>query len=180
MAEHALMHALPRRSGALIHADPQFRDGADHHGAIVRHENGCPARPGADQLTAPPSRRAVISAVVRPRPASTSRVSLPGRTGGEGGPQGVRANRGAGPGWTTPPTSMKVPRAALWGWAGASRGLTTGATHASEPANASAHSAWVRPANASVNRARSSGQPERSYWAGRPASSRPRRASNSA
>jgi cation diffusion facilitator family transporter len=46
-AEHALMHALPRLSGALIHADPQSRDGADHHGAIVKHEEDCLARAGS-------------------------------------------------------------------------------------------------------------------------------------
>jgi len=46
-AEHALMHALPRLSGALIHADPQFRGGVDHHGAIVRHKKGCLARAGS-------------------------------------------------------------------------------------------------------------------------------------
>jgi len=46
-AEHALVHALPRLSGALIHADPQFRDGVDHHGAIVMHKKGCLARAGS-------------------------------------------------------------------------------------------------------------------------------------
>ena len=46
-AEHALIHALPRLSGALIHADPQSRDGADHHGAIVKHEEDCLARAGS-------------------------------------------------------------------------------------------------------------------------------------
>jgi divalent metal cation (Fe/Co/Zn/Cd) transporter len=30
-AEHALMHALPRLTGALVHADPQPCDGVDHH-----------------------------------------------------------------------------------------------------------------------------------------------------
>jgi cation diffusion facilitator family transporter len=34
-AEHALMHALPRLSGALVHADPQPCDGVDHHAESV-------------------------------------------------------------------------------------------------------------------------------------------------
>jgi len=36
-AEHALRHALPRLSGALVHADPQPRDGVDHHAALAGH-----------------------------------------------------------------------------------------------------------------------------------------------
>src|SRR5690349_8285368 len=109
------------------------------HGAgALPARGGDPLEPpdGPGQLTAPRSCRSVISAGVRPRPASTSLVLLPGRTGGDGWPLGVRPNRGAGAGWMTPPTSMNVPRAALCGWAGASPGLTTGATQASEPAKA--------------------------------------------
>jgi cation diffusion facilitator family transporter len=34
-AEHALMHALPRLSGALVHADPQPCEGVDHHAGSV-------------------------------------------------------------------------------------------------------------------------------------------------
>jgi cation diffusion facilitator family transporter len=36
-AEHALLHALPRLSAALVHADPQPEDGTDHHAALAWH-----------------------------------------------------------------------------------------------------------------------------------------------
>ena len=36
-AEHALIHALPRLSGALVHADPEPRDGVDHHAMLAGH-----------------------------------------------------------------------------------------------------------------------------------------------
>jgi cation diffusion facilitator family transporter len=36
-AEHELLHALPRLAAALVHADPQPRDGADHHGELAEH-----------------------------------------------------------------------------------------------------------------------------------------------
>ena len=36
-AEHALIHALPRLSGALVHADPEPRDGVDHHAILAGH-----------------------------------------------------------------------------------------------------------------------------------------------
>jgi cation diffusion facilitator family transporter len=36
-AEHHLLHALPRLSAALVHADPQPRDGADHHAVLASH-----------------------------------------------------------------------------------------------------------------------------------------------
>ena len=36
-AEHALMHALPRLGGALVHADPQPCDGVDHRAGSVLH-----------------------------------------------------------------------------------------------------------------------------------------------
>ncbi len=45
-AEHALLHAIPRLSGALVHADPQSRAGADHHAVLAPHR---PAR--ADRVT---------------------------------------------------------------------------------------------------------------------------------
>ncbi len=35
-AEHALLHAIPRLSGALVHADPQFT-GADPHNVLADH-----------------------------------------------------------------------------------------------------------------------------------------------
>jgi cation diffusion facilitator family transporter len=36
-AEHQLLHALPRLSAALVHADPQPREGTDHHAALASH-----------------------------------------------------------------------------------------------------------------------------------------------
>ncbi len=36
-AEHSLLHALPRLSGALVHPDPEPRDGEDHHAALAGH-----------------------------------------------------------------------------------------------------------------------------------------------
>jgi divalent metal cation (Fe/Co/Zn/Cd) transporter len=36
-AEHNLLHVLPRLSAALVHADPQPRQGADHHAVLASH-----------------------------------------------------------------------------------------------------------------------------------------------
>jgi cation diffusion facilitator family transporter len=36
-AEHALLHALPRLTAALVHADPQPLDGTDYHAALATH-----------------------------------------------------------------------------------------------------------------------------------------------
>jgi cation diffusion facilitator family transporter len=36
-AEHNLLHALPRLTAALVHADPAPRDGADHHASLAGH-----------------------------------------------------------------------------------------------------------------------------------------------
>ncbi|WP_433465836.1 cation diffusion facilitator family transporter [Spirillospora sp. CA-128828] len=36
-AEHSLLHALPRLSGALVHPDPEPRHGEDHHAALAGH-----------------------------------------------------------------------------------------------------------------------------------------------
>ncbi|MFD0683697.1 cation diffusion facilitator family transporter [Actinomadura fibrosa] len=36
-AEHNLLHALPRLSAALVHPDPQPRDGEDHHAVLAGH-----------------------------------------------------------------------------------------------------------------------------------------------
>jgi cation diffusion facilitator family transporter len=36
-AEHALLHALPRLSAALVHADPQPRQGTDPHAVLTAH-----------------------------------------------------------------------------------------------------------------------------------------------
>ncbi len=36
-AEHNLMHALPRLAGAVVHPDPEPRDGEDHHAPLAAH-----------------------------------------------------------------------------------------------------------------------------------------------
>jgi divalent metal cation (Fe/Co/Zn/Cd) transporter len=36
-AEHALLHALPRLSAALVHADPQAAHGIDPHAVLAPH-----------------------------------------------------------------------------------------------------------------------------------------------
>jgi cation diffusion facilitator family transporter len=36
-AEHGLLHALPRLSGALVHADPEPREGSDPHAVLAPH-----------------------------------------------------------------------------------------------------------------------------------------------
>jgi cation diffusion facilitator family transporter len=36
-AEHRLLHALPRLTAALVHADPQPAAGADHHAVLATH-----------------------------------------------------------------------------------------------------------------------------------------------
>jgi len=36
-AEHALLHALPRLHGALVHTDPRPADGVDHHAVLADH-----------------------------------------------------------------------------------------------------------------------------------------------
>lgn len=36
-AEHDLLHVLPRLTAALVHADPQAQEGADHHAALASH-----------------------------------------------------------------------------------------------------------------------------------------------
>jgi divalent metal cation (Fe/Co/Zn/Cd) transporter len=41
-AEHALLHALPRLSAALVHADPQPREGTDDHAALASHRPAAP------------------------------------------------------------------------------------------------------------------------------------------
>jgi cation diffusion facilitator family transporter len=36
-AEHSLLHAVPRLTAALVHADPQAPEGADHHSVLAPH-----------------------------------------------------------------------------------------------------------------------------------------------
>lgn len=37
-AEHRLLHVVPRLGSALVHADPQPREGSDHHEAVAHHK----------------------------------------------------------------------------------------------------------------------------------------------
>jgi cation diffusion facilitator family transporter len=47
-AEHRLIHAVPRLTAALVHADPQQHDETDHHADIAHHRPDPTAnRPGA-------------------------------------------------------------------------------------------------------------------------------------
>jgi cation diffusion facilitator family transporter len=36
-AEHALIHAVPRLTAAVVHADPRSHDGTDHHAVLASH-----------------------------------------------------------------------------------------------------------------------------------------------
>jgi divalent metal cation (Fe/Co/Zn/Cd) transporter len=36
-AEHNLIHAIPRLTAAIVHADPLARDGVDHHAVLDGH-----------------------------------------------------------------------------------------------------------------------------------------------
>ena len=92
-------------------------------------------------------------------PASTASVCSPGYAGGRSSVDGVRSNRGAGADCGTPSTVRYVPRAARCGCAAASSQSSTGATHASLPANTAVHSSRVRVANSSAQRRLAAGQP---------------------
>jgi cation diffusion facilitator family transporter len=46
-AEHALLHALPRLSAALVHADPQPREGANDHAILAPHGRAAAPGPGS-------------------------------------------------------------------------------------------------------------------------------------
>ncbi|WP_169949321.1 cation diffusion facilitator family transporter [Microbispora sp. H11081] len=39
-AEHNLIHAIPRLTAAIVHADPLARDGVDHHAVLDGHRHG--------------------------------------------------------------------------------------------------------------------------------------------
>src|ERR1700731_1733496 len=82
------------------------------------------------------------------QPISSSGVVAGG--GGPTGPAGVRENRGAGAASSTPVALVTVALAARGASAAASLHVNTGVTHASVPANISAHSSRVLPANRSV------------------------------
>ncbi|HET6187634.1 MAG TPA: cation diffusion facilitator family transporter [Trebonia sp.] len=45
-AEHELLHALPRLSAALVHADPEPRGGTDHHAVLASHRPDAAGPPG--------------------------------------------------------------------------------------------------------------------------------------
>src|SRR5262249_17455087 len=98
------------------------------------------------------------SAALKPQSASAARPPSP-RLGAPRRPAArVREKRGAGAGWATPPTSTKLPRAALCGWRLDSENVSTGAKQASEPSNTLHHSVWVFSLNLPWRTSRSSGQ----------------------
>jgi divalent metal cation (Fe/Co/Zn/Cd) transporter len=47
-AEHNLLHAIPRLAAALVHADPEPHDGADHHRILASHHETLPPAPAPD------------------------------------------------------------------------------------------------------------------------------------
>ena len=75
--------------------------------------------------TAPASRSAATSS--KPQSAQNLVGVLAGLGGGRESAAGVRLKRGAGAGWSTPPASTNVPRAARCGCCGASSASSTGA-----------------------------------------------------
>src|SRR5690606_2667886 len=103
----------------------------DVHERLLITAPGRAATPG--YRTAPDARRRSTSSDAKPQVRRASRVCWPGAGGGPATAPGVRLNRGAGAGWTTPSTSTKVPRWRLCGCATASSGSSTGATQASVP-----------------------------------------------
>jgi divalent metal cation (Fe/Co/Zn/Cd) transporter len=46
-AEHELLHALPRLSAALVHADPEPRGGTDPHAVRAAHRPDADAHPNS-------------------------------------------------------------------------------------------------------------------------------------
>jgi cation diffusion facilitator family transporter len=43
-SEHALIHAIPRLTAAIVHTDPAPRDGADYHAPLASHHHSLPPR----------------------------------------------------------------------------------------------------------------------------------------
>src|SRR5215472_2008752 len=98
---------------------------------------------GSSYSTIPSALRRPIAAASSPWAVSNSSVCSPGPGGGETGPAGVRLKRGAGAGWGIPASSIKLSRAWLCGWTGASSIASTGAKQASLPSMSSHHSSLV-------------------------------------
>ena len=118
---------------------------------------------------------------LKPKSASTASVCSP--THGTALPRapGVRENRGAGSGCTSPSTSAKTARAARWGSDSTSSGARTGVTQASVPAKTATHSSRGRRAIAAATSARCLPQSARSCWAwGVSSAASPRPAANCA
>jgi cation diffusion facilitator family transporter len=67
-AEHQLLHALPRLTAALVHADPEPREGADHHAVLASHRQPLQAEgpPQAGQAD-PPTFLPALSPAGSPR-----------------------------------------------------------------------------------------------------------------
>jgi hypothetical protein len=87
-------------------------------------------------------------------------VSAPGKPGAPPASPGVRLNRGAAAGCTTPSTDVNVPRLTLCGCAGASPRVSTGAKQVSVPSSSARHSASVFVLNTSATAVRADGHDE--------------------
>ena len=161
---------------------PHPADRGDHP---HRHlPGGQPLGAGPDpaaQRMAPEARRPATSAASRPQSARASSACCPGLGGGRRMAPGCARRTGARvPAGRTPATSVKVPRARLWGWSGASARESTGATQASVPSKTSSHSARVRWRRWRRTAPSSPATPRRSIWSGRSSSSSPSRRISSA
>ena len=117
---------LARRAGQAGR-QPLSDDRGDHPHAHLR---GRPPGLSCDRtgVSGPPRRRAAraISSAGIPIPTGHRSVSCPGAGVGVGDPGTVRLKRGAGAGWTMPPTSMKVPAAFTCGMVGRLAGIQHG------------------------------------------------------
>jgi len=78
-AEHALLHAIPQLSGALVHADPQPREGNDDHAVLASHR---PAHGGSPPANPAPAGLLAVRAAMTAR--AVARASSGTASGGNG------------------------------------------------------------------------------------------------
>ena len=78
-AEHALLHAIPQLSGALVHADPQPREGSDDHAVLASHR---PAHGGSPPANPAPAGLLAVRAAMTAR--AVARASSGTASGGNG------------------------------------------------------------------------------------------------
>ena len=104
------------RGATVDERAPRIR--AAHAPRALATADGRDDRVGRRQAIAPDARRDSTSAAAKPQSASTSSVCWPGHAGGRWIAPGVRLNRGAGAGWSSPCSSTIVPRAWMCGCVG--------------------------------------------------------------